>query len=55
MFSGDTLGLTKKGKVDLSPFIDNMQEIQKSVEVLKALKIRKFYPGHGKPFELKNF
>ncbi|MFZ1976368.1 MAG: MBL fold metallo-hydrolase [Bacteroidota bacterium] len=55
LFSGDTIGLTKKGTVDLSAYIDDMQEINKSVKFLKTLKVRRFYPGHGKPFEMKDF
>ncbi len=55
LFSGDTIGLTKKGTVELSAFIDDLQEINKSFELIKILKIRRFYPGHGKPFDLNDF
>jgi len=52
LFIGDTL--TNMRKPDLSPFIDNYEELTKSLERLKKLNIKMVYPGHGKPFSGDN-
>ena len=54
MFVGDMLGMTNKGKADISKFIENMEETKKSIEFLKTLKIKEFYPGHGTSFKMKD-
>jgi hydroxyacylglutathione hydrolase len=54
MFIGDILALTKKGKTDISRFIENMADIKKSIEKIKTLKIKEFFPGHGPSFKMKD-
>lgn len=47
-FAGDTF--TNNIKPDISIYINNMQDLKKSIEKLKKLNIKTVYPGHGKPF-----
>lgn len=48
LFAGDTL--SNRRKPASAPLIENEQELQHSVALLKATKARVVYPGHGKPF-----
>jgi hydroxyacylglutathione hydrolase len=48
LFIGDILFNTRKP--DIAPFIDDFEDMKKSVDKLRELKIRMIYPGHGKPF-----
>lgn len=47
-FAGDTL--TNSTKPDIAVYVDNIQELKKSIDKLKKLNIKMVYPGHGKPF-----
>jgi hydroxyacylglutathione hydrolase len=53
-FSGDILSLNNRKKAVISLFVENLEEIKKSVEKIRAMNIRKFYPGHGNTFEMKD-
>jgi glyoxylase-like metal-dependent hydrolase (beta-lactamase superfamily II) len=35
--------------------IDNMSDHNTSIEKLKKLNIKTIYPGHGKPFSVRQF
>ena len=48
LFAGDTF--TNRGKPDSAQFIESKQDLRASLAVLKGLKARVVYPGHGKPF-----
>jgi hydroxyacylglutathione hydrolase len=48
LFAGDTVA--NWSKPDGAPFIENAQELQDSIKILKGTKARMVYPGHGKPF-----
>jgi glyoxylase-like metal-dependent hydrolase (beta-lactamase superfamily II) len=48
LFAGDTF--TNRGKPDSAQFIESRQDLRASLAVLKGLKARVVYPGHGKPF-----
>jgi glyoxylase-like metal-dependent hydrolase (beta-lactamase superfamily II) len=48
LFAGDTFVNTKKPET--ANIIENPTELNKSMEKLKKLNIKKVYPGHGKPF-----
>jgi len=48
LFCGDTLGnYTKPAS---APFIENDEELQNSISILKATNAHIIYAGHGKPF-----
>lgn len=36
-------------------YIDNLEEYNKSMDKIKKLNIKLFYPGHGKPFSINHF
>ena len=48
LFVGDTIANWRKPAS--APFIANEQELRASLALLKGLKARLIYPGHGKPF-----
>jgi hydroxyacylglutathione hydrolase len=48
LFSGDTV--SNQGKPGGTPFIENEQELRKSLTILKGTNAQMVYPGHGKPF-----
>lgn len=52
LFVGDTLA--NRIKPCFPPFIENEEELHKSLDVIKRLDARTVYPGHGKsfPFEV---
>jgi glyoxylase-like metal-dependent hydrolase (beta-lactamase superfamily II) len=52
LFIGDTLANMRKPA--LSPFVDDFEELKKSLERLKGLNVKMVYPGHGKPFSGDN-
>ena len=47
LFSGDTVFAEGRGRTDLPGGSEN--EMKKSIEKLKSLKIDKLFPGHGNP------
>ncbi len=53
LFCGDILNNRKKP--GMLPFADNFNELYKSIEKLKRMNIKTVYPGHGKPFLMKEF
>jgi hydroxyacylglutathione hydrolase len=48
LFAGDTV--SNRRRPASAPFIEDDQELQASLRMLKELKGRVVYPGHGKPF-----
>ncbi len=48
LFCGDTVA--NRSKPASAPLIENDPELQASLKILKGLKARVVYPGHGKPF-----
>ncbi|MFX0065574.1 MAG: MBL fold metallo-hydrolase [Candidatus Hermodarchaeota archaeon] len=53
LFCGDLLMNTKE-PAKFSMIVEH-QEFNSSIEKLKRLKIRTVYPGHGKPFSMKQY
>jgi len=52
-FCGDLL--TNSGRPQKNDFIDDVGEMDASIEKLKSLNIKTVYPGHGKPFKMTEF
>jgi len=52
LFCGDLLWNMRKPSIH--SIVDNRAELQDSVDRLKTLDIRTVYPGHGKPFPMKD-
>jgi glyoxylase-like metal-dependent hydrolase (beta-lactamase superfamily II) len=48
LFAGDTI--SNRSKPNGAQFIENREELRASLAILKGLKARIVYPGHGKPF-----
>lgn len=48
LFVGDTL--SNRTRPDVAPFVQNFQELEKSIATLKNVNAKMVYPGHGKPF-----
>ena len=53
LFCGDLLGNTDKP--ELWSIIDDAAAANASVEKLKSIEINTIYPGHGEPFQMKEF
>jgi hydroxyacylglutathione hydrolase len=53
LFCGDLLTNIKNPQ--MNSLIENREELYSSVEQIKNLEINMVYPGHGKPFSLKQF
>jgi hydroxyacylglutathione hydrolase len=51
-FAGDTFVNYKKPAT--AYIIKNEKELLASIDKIKKLNIVTFYPGHGKPFSIKN-
>ncbi|MDR3576894.1 MAG: MBL fold metallo-hydrolase [Anaerolineaceae bacterium] len=51
LFSGDTV--SNQGKLSTGPFVENEEDLRASLLILKGLKARRVYPGHGKPFDFE--
>lgn len=51
LFAGDTF--TNNKKPDIANFIENKQELEDSITMLKKMNIKMIYPGHGKPFKME--
>lgn len=52
-FCGDMFGVFNKP--DVSPFIENYDDLKNSLNIIKKLNIKTVYPGHGKPFDISLF
>ena len=52
LFCGDLLK-TSRGKPGRNSLIDDLAEMNASIERLRGLNIRKVYPGHGRPFTME--
>ena len=50
LFCGDLL--KSNGKPAKNTLVDDLSEMNASIERLKGLNIRKVYPGHGRPFTM---
>jgi glyoxylase-like metal-dependent hydrolase (beta-lactamase superfamily II) len=50
---GDTFANNKK--ITISPNAQDFKILSESVNRLKTINIKNVYPGHGTPFEMKNF
>jgi glyoxylase-like metal-dependent hydrolase (beta-lactamase superfamily II) len=50
LLSGDTV-LNVTGRGELNPFNSDEEAIFRSFEILKGLKVKNLYPGHGRPLE----
>jgi hydroxyacylglutathione hydrolase len=50
-FAGDIF--VNRKQPDLATYIENSSELKSSYARLKKLSIKTVYPGHGKPFEMK--
>lgn len=53
IFCGDILGNTKEP--ERTSIAEDIDQMEKSVERLKALHIGTVYPGHGRPFQMGSF
>jgi hydroxyacylglutathione hydrolase len=51
LFCGDTL--VNRNKPETAIYIEDGQEQKNSIDKLMKMNIRKVYPGHGKPFDMK--
>jgi glyoxylase-like metal-dependent hydrolase (beta-lactamase superfamily II) len=51
LFAGDTF--TNRSKPDVATYVENASELENSIRRLKTLPVKTVYPGHGKPFEMK--
>lgn len=47
LFAGDTVA--NRTKPALTPLVENKQELQNSLEILKQTRAKVVYPGHGNP------
>jgi glyoxylase-like metal-dependent hydrolase (beta-lactamase superfamily II) len=54
LISGDTV-VNQGGGPNTAIFIENDRELGDSVARLSKLQLRKIYPGHGAPFDAKNW
>jgi hydroxyacylglutathione hydrolase len=52
LFIGDTV--SNRTRPDLTPFIENRNELRDSIGLLKSLDARMVYPGHGNPFSFES-
>ncbi len=53
LFCGDLL--KSNGKPDRNSLVDDLSEMNASIEMLRDMDIGTVYPGHGKPFEMAQF
>jgi glyoxylase-like metal-dependent hydrolase (beta-lactamase superfamily II) len=53
LFCGDILGNTKNPEI--TTLVDDLEQLNASVENIKALEPLMVYPGHGKPFRMDQF
>ena len=53
LFCGDLLINNGKGKPGRNSLVDIAEEMTTSIERVKGLGVRMFYPGHGKPFPME--
>ncbi|MFC1897009.1 MBL fold metallo-hydrolase [Chloroflexota bacterium] len=56
LFCGDLLANSDKiDKPTINPIMDDVETANRSIEMLKNLKVDIVYPGHGKPFTMNSF
>ena len=53
LFAGDTF--VNRKKPDSAEIIENLQELENSIDMLKKINIKMVYPGHGRPFMMENY
>jgi glyoxylase-like metal-dependent hydrolase (beta-lactamase superfamily II) len=53
LFAGDTF--VNRKRPDSAEIIENLQELENSIDLLKKMNIKMVYPGHGRPFMMKRF
>ncbi len=53
LFAGDTF--VNRKKPDSAEIIENLQELEKSIDMLKKMNIKMVYPGHGRPFMMRDY
>ena len=49
LIAGDTL--VNSHKPDIAVYVDDYEELKKSINKLKQMPVKMVYPGHGKPFK----
>jgi hydroxyacylglutathione hydrolase len=52
LFVGDVL--SNRVRPGLSPFIEDAEELNRSLDALKQTGAQRVYPGHGRPFNLES-
>jgi hydroxyacylglutathione hydrolase len=53
LFAGDTF--VNRKRPDSAEIIENLQELENSIDMLKKMNIKMVYPGHGKPFMMEHY
>jgi hydroxyacylglutathione hydrolase len=53
LFCGDLL--KSNGKPDRNSLVDDLSEMNASIERLRGMNVGTVYPGHGRPFEMARF
>ena len=53
LFCGDLF--TNRKKPEPNTLVDNVNDLNGSVEKVKRLDINTVYPGHGEPFQMRSF
>ena len=53
LFCGDLF--TNRKKPEPNSMVDNLNELNESINKIKGLKIKMVYPGHGQPFQMNSY
>ena len=53
LFCGDLF--TNRKKPEPNSMVDNLNELNESINKVKGLKIKMVYPGHGQPFQMNSY
>jgi len=53
LFCGDLF--TNRKKPEQNSLVDDLDELNKSVNKVKSLEINRVYPGHGRPFQMSSY
>jgi len=53
LFCGDLF--TNRKKPEPNSMVDNLNELNDSINKVKGLKIKMVYPGHGQPFQMNSY